>query len=106
PTYMDAIRADGLHISDGSGRDTLLPAANFVLTENPADAAGADVVIIAVKSDATAEAASALARHLAPETPVLSLQNGADNVAAIGAALPGARVFGGMVPFNVAARGP
>jgi 2-dehydropantoate 2-reductase len=106
PTYMDAIRENGLRISDASGRDTLIPASDVALTESPAAAAGADMVLITVKSDATAEAAAALAPYLAAGTPVLSLQNGGDNVAAIAAALPEARAFAGMVPFNVAGRGP
>ncbi|MBB4632987.1 2-dehydropantoate 2-reductase [Sphingosinicella soli] len=105
PAYLAAIRANGLRVSDASGRDTLV-AAEVVLTESPAAAAAADVVLITVKSDATAEAAAALAPHIAAGTPVLSLQNGADNVAAIAAALPEARAFAGMVPFSVAERGP
>ena len=103
---MDAIRAHGLRVSDARGRDTLVPVADLALAESPEAAAGADVVLVTVKSDATADAARTLAPFLGAGTPVLSLQNGADNVAAIAAALPEARVFAGMVPFNVAGRGP
>ncbi len=106
PTYMDAIRQHGLRISDARGRDTRVPATDVTLAEAPEAAAGADVVLITVKSDATSEASAALAPYLAPGTPVLSLQNGADNAAAIAAALQEARAFAGMVPFAVAERAP
>lgn len=106
PSFLDAIRANGLRVSDGNGRDIHVDAADLVLSESAAAAQGADVVLIAVKSDASAEAAAALAPFLAPGTPAVSLQNGVDNVAAIAGALPEARAFAGMVPFVVAERGP
>ncbi len=69
--------------------------------DSPAACAGADAVLLAVKGAATTAAAAGLAPHLAPGTPVLSLQNGLRNPARIAAALPAADVVPGMVSFNV-----
>lgn len=106
PSFLDAIRANGLRISDFSGRDEVVPAAALTLSTDPAAAAGADIVMVTVKSDATREAAESLKPYLAPGTPVFSLQNGVDNAAVIAEALPDVRAFAGMVPFNVAERAP
>jgi 2-dehydropantoate 2-reductase len=106
PGYLDPIRDYGLRLTDFAGRDLQLSANELMLSTDAATAADADVVMVTVKSDATADAARSLAPHLKPGTPVFSLQNGVDNAAAIAAALPQARAFAGMVPFNVAERGP
>lgn len=55
-------------------------------TADPAAVAGVDLVLFSVKTTGTAEAAKAIAPHIAPDTIVLSLQNGVDNVAEIRAA--------------------
>src|ERR1700722_7023423 len=47
-------------------------------TSDPAAVAGADLVLLAVKTTGTADAAKAIAPHLSPNTMVLSLQNGVD----------------------------
>jgi 2-dehydropantoate 2-reductase len=92
---------DGLAISElGGGSWTVRPR----LATEASAAAGADVVLVTVKSAATAEAARALA-PVAP-SPVLSLQNGVRNVEVLRAGLPGRRVVAGMVPYNVVRVGP
>ena len=63
------------------------------------------VVLLCVKSGATESAARELAAVCAPGTPVISLQNGVDNVARIQAIAPGLQVLAGMVPYNVVLRG-
>ncbi|MFJ5234670.1 2-dehydropantoate 2-reductase [Kitasatospora sp. NPDC088391] len=68
--------------------------------------AGADYVLVTVKSTGTAEAARLLAPHLSPGTVVLSFQNGLHNAEVLRAGLPGHRVLAGMVPYNVVRTGP
>jgi 2-dehydropantoate 2-reductase len=63
-------------------------------------------VLLAVKSQATAEAAAQLARQVPAGTPVLSLQNGVGNCAAGRAAAPALAWIPGMVGFNVVRAGP
>jgi 2-dehydropantoate 2-reductase len=48
--------------------------------------------------------AGLIADHAAQDAIVVSLQNGVGNVAVLRAALPGRRILGGMVPFNVIAK--
>src|SRR6185312_7776100 len=49
--------------------------------------------------------AEIIARHTPPDVVIVSLQNGVGNVAVLRNRLPGRRVLGGMVPFNVIALG-
>lgn len=46
-----------------------------------------------------------IARHAAADAAVISLQNGVGNVPLLRDRLPGRKVLGGMVPFNVVALG-
>jgi 2-dehydropantoate 2-reductase len=57
---------------------------------------------VTVKSEGTPNAIAEIQRHAREDVPVVSLQNGVRNVAALRAGLGDARVVAGMVPFNVA----
>ncbi|MFN7397870.1 MAG: 2-dehydropantoate 2-reductase [Sandaracinobacter sp.] len=96
---------DGLRLTDVDGMDLQLSAGDFRATVDAAGLAGADLVLVTVKSMGTAEAAAAIAAY-APGGVVVSFQNGVSNPDVLRAALPGATVLAGMVPFNVAQRGP
>ena len=74
-------------------------------TVDPAAAAAATVVLVAVKSAQTAQAGAQLARVLPAGATVVSLQNGVRNHEVLRSALPRQRVLAAMVPFNVARRG-
>jgi 2-dehydropantoate 2-reductase len=78
--------------------------ATPTLATEASAAADADVILVTVKSAATAGAARELAA-VAGRAPIVSLQNGVRNVEVLRAAL-GERVVAGMVPFNVVWRGP
>jgi len=62
-------------------------------------------VLVTVKSADTAAMADIIASHAPPDAVIVSLQNGIGNVALLRDRLPGRRVLGGMVPFNVIALG-
>lgn len=95
--------AGGLVLTDyRGGRVTTGP---LPFTEGPEGAAGADLVLVCVKSPASAGAAEALRPFLAPDTAVVSLQNGIGNAAVLTEGL-GRLVLAGMVGFNVAEQGP
>jgi 2-dehydropantoate 2-reductase len=96
----------GLSLSHyGGGHWRVEPAAIRYSTD-ATSAADAGLVLVAVKSGATAQAAAELARVLRPGALVVSFQNGLGNAQTLRAALPGRTVLAGMVPFNVVARGP
>ncbi|MFB9659741.1 2-dehydropantoate 2-reductase [Glycomyces mayteni] len=97
------VRASGLHVTDLDGADERIAHPRY--ETGPAAAADADLVLVTVKSGATADAAAQLAPLLRPGTPVVSLQNGLRNAAVLRAGLPGAEVVPGMVAFNVVHRG-
>jgi 2-dehydropantoate 2-reductase len=115
PRTLDALHAHGLRITDLDGGDQRIPASALNLHRQVATAAAPALVLLCVKSGATAEAARELAQHLQhlphlqqlpAGTPVLSLQNGLRNPADAMAAAPVLCVLPGMVPFNIAELGP
>ena len=62
-------------------------------------------MLVTVKSADTAAMADIIARHAPSDAVIVSLQNGVGNAAVLRDRLPGRRVLGGMVPFNVIALG-
>ncbi|MEX1362571.1 MAG: 2-dehydropantoate 2-reductase [Nannocystaceae bacterium] len=76
------------------------PSDTLEVTDDPATLAGADVVLVTVKSTATAEAARIVAEHADPRATVVSFQNGLSNAKVLREPL-GPRVVAGMVAFNV-----
>jgi len=75
PAHVAAIREYGLRIENPTWDERVTVAASTDL----ADARGADVVLLCVKTGDTAAAGRALAPHLAPGALVVSLQNGVEN---------------------------
>lgn len=96
------IGAHGVHLSDIDGAAwTVAPEYG----EDPAVMSGADLVLVCVKSGATAEMAALVAAHAPDGAVVISLQNGVRNAGVLRDALPGRDVRAGMVGFNVVHRG-
>lgn len=95
--------AGGLVLSDYRGARVETPAPPFA--EGPDGAAGAGLVLVTVKSQASAATAEALRPHLAPGARVVSLQNGVANAEVLARGL-GHAVLAGMVGFNVAELAP
>jgi 2-dehydropantoate 2-reductase len=96
-------QAHGMHLVDLEGpRVTLAPLRIDYATEATALAA-CDVVLCAVKSGHTAEAAQAMAGVLPAGALVVSLQNGVRNADTLRKGMPMQRVLGGIVTFNVVA---
>ena len=107
PRALEPIALNGLKVTDLDGFDRQVPPTALRLAPSLAEAAPGpgSVVLLCVKSGATEAAARELAAACAPGTPVISLQNGVDNVARIAALAPGLNVLAGMVPYNVVLRG-
>lgn len=74
-SHVDAMNADGIVLFKAGSTHKAPVAA----TTEPSGVAGADLVLISVKSDDTVAAASAIAPHLKADAHILSLQNGVDN---------------------------
>ncbi|WP_370630149.1 2-dehydropantoate 2-reductase [Xenophilus sp. Marseille-Q4582] len=106
PRVRDALAQHGLTLTDRDGVHRQVPADRLDLQAAvPADARPA-LVLLTVKSGATAAAAAELAAVLPPGTPVLSLQNGIANAEVLQRASPALVALPGMVPYNVAELGP
>jgi 2-dehydropantoate 2-reductase len=105
PRVLDALRVQGLTLTDLAGRRTHLDPRSLALHARVPPLTPS-LVLLCVKSVATREAAGELAQALPAGTPVLSLQNGIGNAAAAQDAAPALDVIAGMVPFNVAELGP
>jgi 2-dehydropantoate 2-reductase len=105
PRVIGEIEASGLRLTSFEGFDQTIAANRLTLSENPSIFSETGVVLVTVKSADTREMADIIARYAPPDVVVISLQNGVGNVAVLRDRLPGRRVLGGMVPFNVVALG-
>src|SRR5215831_4044122 len=74
---LAAMKANGLKIESVHG-DLHLPKPN--VTDNPKDVGPVDVVLFAVKLWDTEEAAKLMKPMVGPNTRVITVQNGVDNV--------------------------
>ena len=101
---IEQVAQRGLSLTDFDGLD--LRVSGIKATHDPETAlTGADLVLVCVKSGDTEAMGRLIAIH-APETQVISLQNGVGNAAVLRRVLPRADVRAAMVPFNVVSRGP
>jgi len=95
----------GLRATDWQGADLAVPYDRVRFETSPDAAAGADLVLVAVKSAATEQAAEELAGVIAQDAVVISFQNGLRNTETLRAGLPGRTVLAGLVEFNVVQQG-
>jgi 2-dehydropantoate 2-reductase len=105
PRVITELEASGLRPTSFEGFDRTITPHQFVLSENPSIFEDAGVVLVTVKSADTAAMAQIIARHAPSDAVIVSLQNGVGNTALLRHHLPGWRVLGGMVGFNVIALG-
>jgi 2-dehydropantoate 2-reductase len=106
PRVLDALRTHGLTLTDLDGGNRHLRAEALDLRTSPAGVVAPALVLLCVKSGATASAAAELAHAVQPGTLMVSMQNGVSNAATAQAAAPGLVVRPGMVPYNVAELAP
>jgi 2-dehydropantoate 2-reductase len=100
----EQLHQHGITLSRHDGSRWQVSAEQIRASTDAAMAATADLVLVTVKSAATATAAMELANLLRPGTIVVSFQNGIGNAEVLRAALPQCAVLEGMVPFNVVER--
>jgi 2-dehydropantoate 2-reductase len=91
--HLDAMRTNGLRVHSFEGNWVVPPGK---MTDTPNEIGTADVILFCVKSYDTESAAQTLDPLLAPETLVISLQNGVDNEEKIQRIIPRGIVFGGV----------
>jgi 2-dehydropantoate 2-reductase len=105
PGMATSLKDHGLVVSTLDGFRAELAPGGLTVAGSAAEAAPLAVdspfILLCTKGGATSAAAADLGAAFPAGTPVLSLQNGVDNVARIRAAAPGLTAIPGMVPFNV-----
>jgi len=106
PRIIADITAHGLALSDFSGLSQQISADQLTLCETADCLTRADLILVTVKTGATADMAALISQHAPPVAPIISLQNGLQGVEILRAALPGRDVRAAMVPFNVVPSGP
>lgn len=106
PRVLAALRKQGLRLTDQDGLDRRIAPLELRLHDEPPAGLRPDLVLLCVKSGATAAAATALGLTLPAGTPVVSLQNGVANAELARATAPQLRWHAGMVPFNIAELAP
>jgi 2-dehydropantoate 2-reductase len=102
PRILELLRRHGLTLTDLSGASRHVPASALSLHDEPPAGLRPALVLLCVKSGATATTAAQLAQRVPAGTLVLSLQNGVSNADMAQHHAPLLRVLPGMVPFNVA----
>jgi 2-dehydropantoate 2-reductase len=105
PRVIEELEGNGLRLTSFEGFDRTIAPNELTLSEDPKDFGDAGVVLVTVKSADTPEIADIIARHAPADAVIVSLQNGVGNLSVLRERLPGRRVLGGMVPFNVIALG-
>jgi 2-dehydropantoate 2-reductase len=102
PRLTEEIGSHGLTLTSFEGWREIILAGELTVETDPGRALEhADIVLVTVKSGATAEMAGLVAAHAPSGAVVVSLQNGLSNAEQLRQALPGRQVFAGMVSFNV-----
>jgi 2-dehydropantoate 2-reductase len=105
PRVIQEIEGNGLRLTSFEGLDRKVASNRLTLSEDPSIFGDAGVVLVTVKSADTPDVADIIARHAPADAVIVSLQNGVGNLSLLRERLPGRRVLGGMVPFNVIAPG-
>ena len=96
-----SLKNRGISLSSMHGTKANIPSDSIRSIESVDQAAPFDIVLLCVKSADTAQAAADLAAHIPDQTPIISLQNGLDNVSILKTTLPNHTIVSGMVGFNV-----
>ncbi len=76
PAFAEAVNKNGLRIDSTKFQETVRVEAASEISA----AAGADIVLFCVKTTDTAAVSRELKKHISPESVVVSLQNGVNNV--------------------------
>lgn len=101
PRIIDAIKSEGLSISDCDDNELSVTADKIGLSTSAEILKGADIIMLAAKSSATEELAAQIKKHAPQSAIVMSLQNGVQNPGILRQLLPNHRIVATMIPFNV-----
>lgn len=107
PRMAGEVAAHGLRVTDYAALDRRFAPDDLPIETEPGALAEARIVLVCVKSGATAEMGALIAAHAPPDAIVVSCQNGVRNADVLREAIgrPTQPILAGMIPFNVVAMG-
>ncbi len=91
----------GLVMTDLRQRRVALPATRVPYRLDAQALVDASLILVTVKSSATAQAAQDILQYARPDALIISLQNGIGNAATLQQVLPQRTIVAAVVPFNV-----
>ncbi len=103
PKVVNAINRNGLRLREPGERTLKLKLTAHLA---PADLKSCDLVVVAVKAYDTTEAARMHRRFLTPDSTILTLQNGLDNLEALSRVFGKTRVLAGSTTEGSLSIGP
>jgi 2-dehydropantoate 2-reductase len=102
PQHVQAITQNGLRMQTRTFDEQVRVQAS----SDAAGVQGADLVLFCVKSNDTESAGAQIGPHLAPQTMVLTLQNGVDNADRLRTVIPAHQVAASVVYVGTEMAGP
>ena len=99
------LSSHGLRISDLTGFDQTIAPRQINFETDPHCLAGAQIILVTVKSGATEEMARLIGKYAPNDAVIISLQNGVTNAGVIQEILGEHTVIPGMVPYNIVQMG-
>lgn len=103
--FKSELEENGLSLTHFERDEINLTPDQFTFSLSSKDISAADIILLATKSQDTAEAAKSIAAHANSEAIIISFQNGVSNTDVLRAVLK-QPVLGAVVPFNVTGTGP
>lgn len=103
--FKTALEENGLTLTHFARDEIMISPSGYTFSLDPADISGADIILVTVKSQDTAEAAQTISAHAKKDAVIISFQNGIGNAGELRKFLISQIVLGGVVPFNVTGTG-
>lgn len=104
--FQSALQDHGLTLTHFARSDIHISAQDFAFDLDATRLGDADIVLVTVKSQDTAEVAAEIAKYSRPDALIISFQNGTGNADILRGVLADRDVCAAVVPFNVTATAP
>ena len=104
--FKSELLENGLSLSHFKNPKIDLAPKDIQFYIEPNVLARANIILITVKSQDTEQAAKTIAKIVAPNTLIMSFQNGISNVDVLNTYLPNFKILRAVVPFNITGISP
>lgn len=104
--FQKELFENGLSLSHFKNPTIELDSKNIQFYTDHNVLSSANIILIAVKSQDTEQAAKTIAKIAAPDTLIMSFQNGISNIDVLNTYLPNFKILRAVVPFNITGISP